>query len=275
MLCGYSYGNLFIAAHLGIESLFHNADYATTMQGVIALRIGICEPDHDYLAYLSRLLNQIHSIYRATVIPYINPNWLVSDLSLRIEAFDILIINRDIEGYNGAYVAREAVRINPSCQVVLISNQNCVMDEDYEIAQHTLLPKEHVPLRLVTVIDRAVKIIHQRNERYFFVQANREKLLIPCSSVLYMEKMLRKTELVTLDKRISTYQIPSDLLESSKAENFVQCHRSYYVNLENIYSLGTTEIVLNNGDRLPIGKTFSQKITEQFERYCSCLLCSI
>lgn len=236
------------------------------------MRIGICESDSEYLSYLSGLLSQIRSIKGAAVIPYLNSRWFVSDLSLRVEAFDILLISREMEGYNGAYVAREAVRINPSCQVILISDLNCILDEDYDIAQLFLLPKEHVPLRLVTVIDRAVKLIQQKNERYFFVQANREKLLLPCSRVLYMEKMLRKTELVTSENRVSTYQIPSELLENAKAENFVQCHRSYFVNLANIYSIGTTEITLLNGDHLPIGNTYAKKLVEQYERYCSCLL---
>lgn len=127
-------------------------------------------------------------------------------------------------------------------------------------------------MRLVTVIDRAVKLIQQKNEHYFYIQANREKILIPCSKVLYMEKMLRKTELITSDKRISTYQAPSELIENANTEIFVQCHRSFFVNLENIYSVGTNEITLLNGDRLPIGNTFSKGLVEQYDSFCACLL---
>lgn len=138
--------------------------------------------------------------------------------------------------------------------------------------QMFLLPKEHVPLRLVTVIDRAVKLLRQKNEHYFYIQANREKILIPCSRVLYMEKMLRKTELITSDNRIGTYQIPSELIENANTANFVQCHRSFYVNLENIYSIGTSEIALLSGEHLPIGSTYSKHLVEQYENYCACLL---
>lgn len=110
------------------------------------------------------------------------------------------------------------------------------------------------------------------HEHYFYVQANREKMLIPCSKVLYMEKMLRKTELITTDNRIGTYQIPSELIENANTENFVQCHRSFFVNLENIFSIGTSEITLLSGEHLPIGSTFSKRLIEQYESYCACLL---
>ena len=236
------------------------------------MRIGICVSSSEYMNYLTGLLSQIRSINGAAIIPYLNSKWFVADLSLRVEAFDILLITREMDGYNGAYVAREAVRINPSCQVILICEFNRILDEDYDIAQMFLLPKEHVPLRLVTVIDRAVKLLHQKNEHYFYVQANREKMLIPCSKVLYMEKMLRETELITTDNRIGTYQIPSELIENANTENFVQCHRSFFVNLENIFSIGTSEITLLNGEHLPIGSTFSKRLIEQYESYCACLL---
>lgn len=236
------------------------------------MRIGICEPDAEYLDFLSRLLRQIRSINGATVVPYINSRWFVSDLSLRMEAFDILLVRREMDEYNGAFVAREAVRINPASQVILISDNNCILDEDYDIAHLFFLPKEHVPLRLVTVVDRAVSIIQKRNERYFGVQVNREKLRIPCSTVLYMEKMLRKTELVTAEKRYSTYQSPNELLDTAKTDIFVQCHRSYYVNLTQIYSIGPLEITIYNGAHLPIGNTYAKMLLEQYERYCSRLL---
>lgn len=236
------------------------------------MRIGICEPNAEYMNYLMGLLSQIRSINGAAIIPYLNSKWFVSDLSLHVEAFDILLVKREMEGYNGAYVAREAVRINPSCQVILISDFNRILDEDYDVAQLFLLPKEHVPLRLVTVIDRAVKLIQQKNEHYFYVLANREKIRIPCSKVLYMEKMLRKTELVTSDNRISTYQTPSELIQNANAESFVQCHRSFFVNLDNIFSIATNEITLLSGEHLPVGSTFSKNLTEQYESYCSRLL---
>lgn len=236
------------------------------------MRIGICEPNSEYMNYLSGLLSQIRSINGAAIIPYLNSKWFVSDLSLCMEAFDILLINREMDGYNGAYVAREAVRINPSCQVILISEVNRFLDEDYDIPQLLFLPKEHVPLRLVTVIDRAVKLLRQKNEHYFYVQSNRERILIPCSKVHYMEKMLRKTELITSDNRISTYQIPSELIENANTENFVQCHRSFFVNLEYIFSIGTSEITLQSGEHLPIGSTFSKSFIKHYESYCACLL---
>lgn len=239
------------------------------------LRVGVCDSDREYLTFLTGLLRQIPVIHEATIIPYLNPKWFVSDLSLQIEAFDLLIISRHVTGYNGAYIAREASRINPACQVILISQENRILDEDYDIDHLFLLPREHVPLRLITVVERAVKIIRKRNERYFFVQVNREKLYIPSSSVLYMEKMLRKTELVTVCGRISTYQIPGELIEAAQAEDFVQCHRSFHVNLANIYSISASEIKLQNGVTLPIGNTYARNVTERYDQFCSKLFCPL
>lgn len=105
------------------------------------MRIGVCEPNSEYMTFLTGLLLQIRSINGAAIIPYLNSKWFVSDLSLRMEAFDILLIDREMDGYNGAYVAREAVRINPACQVILISEFNRIFDEDYDISQLFYCPR--------------------------------------------------------------------------------------------------------------------------------------
>ena len=90
-----------------------------------------------------------------------------------------------------------------------------------------------------------------------------------------MEKMLRKTELVTVCGRISTYQIPGELIEAAQAEDFVQCHRSFHVNLANIYSISSSEIKLQNGVTLPIGNTYARNVTERYDQFCSKLFCPL
>lgn len=256
--------------------LQHNTDFvviiSNELKGVNLLRIGICETDSEYLSYLSQLLSQIRSIHGAKIIPSPNPKWLISDLSFHSEAFDILLIHREMSEEDGTYVAREAVRMNPACQVVLISDNNCILDEDYDIMNLFLLPKELVPSRLVTVIDKAVGIIQKQNEHYFYVRSNREKLFLPCSAVFYMEKVLRKTELVTSNKRYTTYQTPVELSAIANTDAFVQCHRSYYVNLKHIHSISAYEITLWNEVHLPIGSTYSKTLLEQYEQYYTELL---
>lgn len=236
------------------------------------MKIAICDVDKSYLSYISVLLRQIRAIQNAEIIPYTNPRWCVSDLVSSKAIFDIVVLNRELGEYNGSMISSEIARIMPQCHIILITEENCIKDEDYDVRQMTILPKEHVPMRLVTVVERIAHTIYSLRESFFLVQSNRERIFLNCSSVYWMEKVLRKTEIVYKDTRISTYQTLSELLEQSQAECFAQCHRSIYVNLQNVFMIGTSEITMTNGARLPIGKTHKKDLVEAYDQYCRKLL---
>lgn len=60
----------------------------------------------------------------ATVATYTDPEWMISDVFLRTEAFDIAIISRELGTHNGVFIAREITKKNEACQIVLISERN-------------------------------------------------------------------------------------------------------------------------------------------------------
>lgn len=52
----------------------------------------------------------------------------------------------------------------------------------------------------------------------------------------------------------------SEVYESLDHQHFQRCHQSYIVNMHYIYMLKRYEIILQNGDKIPISKTYTKKI---------------
>lgn len=221
---------------------------------------------------LKRLLGQIRVVKNADIITYVDPEWLISDVALHEQAFDILIINRSLGQHSGVSIAKEILRLNPFCQLILVTNDNRVDNNDYEAGHAFFLPKELVPTRLVTVIEQAARILERRHEQYLQVTANRERLLLPCSEVYYLERILRKTSIVLTEEAVETYQSPLELLETSGCDYFVQCHRGFYVNMNKIFRISQSSLRLINRKEIPIGSTFSQAMTTAYANYCRRLL---
>lgn len=71
-----------------------------------------------------------------------------------------------------------------------------------------ILPK-FVPLYLVTAIQKSVVNLAAM-EHSFVVTANSEKIYVPCRDVLYLERIQRKTHIVTKDDTIETYRVTRD-----------------------------------------------------------------
>lgn len=48
---------------------------------------------------------------------------------------------------------------------------------------------------------------------------------------------------------------------------FIQIHRSYIVNMEHISKLSKAKIILSNKMSVPIGRTYINKLAEEFTKY--------
>lgn len=236
------------------------------------MRIAICETQADYIEYICRLLRQIREVSFATVATYTDPEWMISDVFLRTEAFDIAIISRELGTHNGVFIAREMTKKNEACQIVLISERNRIFPEYYEMNHTCILPKEYVPRHLVTAIQKSVVNLAAMEHSFFVVTANSEKIYVPCREVLYLERVQRKTHIVTKDDTIETYQLPQEIVDSACGLDFVQCHRSIHVNLRKVTRYQANEFTLEQNIKLPIGRQYAAQMKEAIKRFESGLL---
>lgn len=236
------------------------------------MRIGICDSDWRYVRWLTGLVRQIDCVRESLIVPYCKPSWLVEDVCSNAESFDILIISRKLETESGVDTILKVRARNPHCMAILLSEDNIVIPEMYRLSHSVLLPKELVPLHLITVVNRLAASLERKRERYVHLIAGREHRIIPCSQILYMEKILRKTLVVTKTCSFETYQPPKELLEQSGTTVFVQCHRSYYVNLQNVHTLCSSQIQMINGSSIPVGNTFVEALHSAYSGYCTDLL---
>lgn len=237
-----------------------------------SMRIGICDSDWRYVQWLTGLVRQIECTRDSLIVTYCKPSWLVEDVCTNTESFDILIISQNLGTECGVDTILKVRAENPHCMAILLSEENIVIPEMYRLSHSVLLPKDLVPLHLITVINRLVASLERKRERYVHLIAGREHRIIPCSQILYMEKNLRKTLVVTQTYSFETYQSPKDLLEQSGTTVFAQCHRSYYVNLQNIHMLCPSHIQMINGCEIPVGSTFSDALHSAYCGYCTELI---
>lgn len=233
------------------------------------MRIGICDSNREYLQYLTVLLRQIWQVGECCIKCYTDPRWLEEDVMNRAEVFDLLLITREQGNESGVDMAIRIQQTDPGCRMILLSNNNCIQDDMYLMRNGVFLPKEKVTQFLAPLVQRIVESIHHEKERYFTVIVNRDRRYIPSSQILYMEKLLRKTIIVTKTETFETYQQPLELLEACGCQNFVQCHRSFFVNMQWIYALSATHVKLSGLIVIPVGKTFSASLRSCYKAYCT------
>ncbi|MDF7816629.1 LytTR family DNA-binding domain-containing protein [Runella sp. MFBS21] len=116
---------------------------------------------------------------------------------------------------------------------------------------------EKVRLRMDTAIELASV------EPYFFVRENLNYIQIRYRDVLYMKAQENFVQIVTKNEVYLPILTISSLAEKLKHDVFLRVHRSYLVHRDAIARIGKNDIQLVNGEQIPIGDLYRNKINQK------------
>lgn len=120
---------------------------------------------------------------------------------------------------------------------------------------------------LLVAVDLALynsSIEEQQDEQYLVVKDGRVTAQIPHDEILWLEAEGNYTLIVsqTLKKRLIRNTI-TEMQQQLPANDFIRVHRSYVVNRKKISELASAHVLIN-GEKLPIGRTYKEHLTERF-----------
>ena len=113
-------------------------------------------------------------------------------------------------------------------------------------------------------LDPALKNIIQNDDTsYLYFTVRKKQHKIPQNDILYMERNLRETTIVTRTDEFKVSERIDQLLERLPSW-FVSCHRSYAVNLKLAGSIRQYSVSFPNGKTVPIGRTHYASVKKSF-----------
>ena len=101
---------------------------------------------------------------------------------------------------------------------------------------------------------------------YIPVIMRRETIKLATKDVLYIEQNLRKTIFFTNKKSYETYSKISDYT-TYLGKNFIKCHRSLYINLDNVVYMGNQRVVFADLSEVSLGRDSFTAARQHFSRY--------
>ncbi len=124
--------------------------------------------------------------------------------------------------------------------------------------------------------DRAIrlaiqKLLNTKEELSITIQSRQETKKIFYHEILYIESALRKTKFHCLLEDYEYYE-RLDSLEKKLGKGFIRCHKSFLVNLSHVNSLKRRELILDNGQCIPVSNSKAKETKEAVLRYLSGLM---
>lgn len=166
--------------------------------------------------------------------------------------FDLLFLDIEMAGMNGIQLAKKIRAENETVQLCFITGYPDYMNQGYDVnALHYLLKPVSVE-KLFEVCDRFLKST-ETQPRFFLFSLGKEVVRVYEKDLYYGEAqghyMLLHTRQGELKLRTT---VPE--LEKQLGEGFFRPSRSFLVNLRYVTRITKTEILLEQGVAVPLGK---------------------
>lgn len=193
--------------------------------------------------------------------------------ALQHDRVDVLLIHIDSELENGEVVnlTRDIATINSGIQVVLlgVSEQDLPNINTSDFA--ALVPVSAGRDVLDGAIKKAFQLLDRWRDKPFLIHAHNCDRVVYPSKLSYVESNRRKVRLHVGDEVIEAYGKISQIM-SGLPNRFVQCHKSFVVNMGFVQAFNKEYLILTTGERVPVSQKRRRSTRDAFYAYVGRIL---
>ena len=234
------------------------------------MKLLICDDDKNCLLSEEKYITDNTG---AAVECFLNGNELLKKLSAGTE--DITAVFMDIEldnSENGIDIAEQISNLYPDIRIIFLTAYSLKYCEEIFLAGKNLVPfalvdKQNLNVNLKRAIDKLNASLNADKEKNkLALTINSETIFINPMQTLYLESDAHTLKIIMSGGSKAVRAKLSDVLRSFPPY-FVQCHKSYAVNIHHIVSYTAKLIELDNSVTIPVSRKFSQSVSEKIIRH--------
>lgn len=231
--------------------------------------IGICDED---LTVCKRLENCIISVLfdecDCKTIIFTDLNKMLQAVLEEKESFDFLfvpIMCKDDSGLKFASIIREN---NYENEIVFTAFdlKNVLDGYVYRAFDFFIYP---VSATQVKAMFNRYFMYNDKSGNFFYIKSGNRIEKFDKYSICYFYSNGRKITMVSAGNPLSFYSklddIETDLAKGTK--NFVRAHQSYLINVQYIKTLTRDNVVMDNGDYIPVSRKYQNDVKDAFIAY--------
>lgn len=231
------------------------------------LNFVLCDDNEIILTKFSKMLDSIfwdNNLDGNIALSTSNPNEALQ--YVRENPVDVIILDIDFKSnVSGIDIANQIRNVNKKAYIIFATGHLEYLILAYKCKTFDYLPKPISMDNLKNTILRLFNDITDDKSSTSFIQLNKKNTIIKSDSICYIEK--DSTKLIFRGKNIE-HSIYSSFnkIQDELPPNFVRCHKSYIVNIQNVESIENNIIHFDKANTLScsIGQVYKKKFLEVF-----------
>ncbi|MCD8151370.1 MAG: LytTR family DNA-binding domain-containing protein [Clostridiales bacterium] len=235
------------------------------------MRVAVCDDRTETLTELKMILSEIPTVKKIHM--YSDMDNLFGMLEVG-EQYDVVLLDIDWKRREtGVDFAERLYETCPYTNIIYMTAYMSEYVEDIFLKRANLSGFLTKPVRKEALERNLEKILKHEKETdgKLLVRYQRSSIVIPQKDILYLESQLHKT-LITLKHKEYLCNDQLETLKKFLDSSFLNCHKSYVVNMEHIVEFRGHEIVMDDDRCIPVSRARYEQSRECFFSYMSRLL---
>lgn len=236
------------------------------------MRIVVCDDERCYSdAVCDAVKNwqKIHNITSVTVAVFSSSEDLMEALDNGLP-YDMAFLDIQFPGeLSGLELAKRIREKNEHVSVALMTNYQEYAIDGYKVNAMRFLQKPIKAGDIYECLDIAYHQWKLISDRSLIIEAGQQCYRMAHRDIIYAESRAHYVIVhqVSRDSEVAIRLKLSEFNTMLPEEMFIQCHRSYTVNLLHVYSISKAFVIMSDGTQIPISPRQWQTVHQKFKAF--------
>ena len=229
------------------------------------MNIAVCDDENKILEEIAAFIEKEFPGSRVEVFSD-GQSFFTAVKSASNDEPDLLLIDIDMPGMSGMEVAAALTEEKSRTLIVFVTAHDELVYDSFKYHPFAFVRKKYLEEELRGVLKDCQKEIDSRNKQFIFQNAS-QTINLAQSEILYFEGQANYLAIHTTGDE---YRMRSTMTAVEKElENcgFLRIHKGFLVDLEHVKILKSENLELDNGELLPIGKSYSDEAKKSILRF--------
>lgn len=228
------------------------------------LNILLCDDNKEILEKVNSLILALQKNYKMQF--NIDMHTCGDFIFKNPHSYDIAIVDIQMPAVNGLEVSERLKQINPDIIIMILTSYPAYLDSAMKIQVFRYLSKpideERFNRNFLEAVEHYKKI-----SKSIIIEKYDEIFTVKAKDILYIENRKHGSLVVTKNKSYETNKKPAEWYEIINQPNcFVQSHKSYIVNLQNVINFDKSAITFQGEDKTITEHIISQRKYTEFRK---------
>ena len=236
------------------------------------IRIACCDGEKQQLELYKTMFTNIEmrQDIKLNVEYFLSGNFMLERFQSEKNPFDLVYLDMDMDEKSGLDLAKE-IRQNyhSDCLILFLTNYPKYMQNSFDVRAFQYMIKPVQFDEFEKKFNAARKYLEKDDKNRVVLKIDEDNVVFFTNEIYYIEKeKSSKQFLVYLeDKCVVAKGVLSAIENQLLEQHFMRTHRSYLVNMKHIRRIQKNDLVLSNGNLVPISRRKEKELKQQFMRY--------